>query len=87
MRQDRRILGYLALLVSLVCCLPGACLSGFMAFSSTAISLDPAYTWRPDDIVYSLGVWIFLAVSILAGLVLVGFGLWSIFSAVNAPRE
>jgi hypothetical protein len=87
MRQDRRILGYLAILVSLLCCLPSFCLSGFIALSSIAISVDPVYNWRSNDLVYSLGAWIFLAISSLAGLILVGFGLWSIFSAVNAPRE
>jgi hypothetical protein len=87
MRQDRRILGYLAILVSLVCCLPSFCLSGFMAFAAVAMSVDPAYNWMTKDLVYGLGFWLFLAFSALMGLILLGFGLWSIFSAPRAPAS
>lgn len=87
MRQDRRILGYLTIVVSLVCCLPAACFSGLMAFLSTFMLANPTYAWQSNDTVVSVGSWMILAVSILAGLALAGFGLWLIFSATQAPVE
>lgn len=76
MRQDRRILGYLGIVVSLLCCLPGACLTGFVAFASSAMSFDPTYQWGQYDTALSVGFWLVFGLCLLAGLALAGFGVW-----------
>ncbi len=87
MRQDRRILGYLGIFVSLICCLPGACLTGLVAFSSAAISFDPTYQWGQYDTILSGGFWLAFGLLLLAGLALAGLGIWSILKAADGQQE
>jgi len=87
MRQDRRILGYIGIALSLLCCLPVFCLSGLTVFAGSMTAVNPTHSWGTDDTTTAAIFVVILILSALGGLVLAGFGLWSIFSAVNAPRE
>jgi hypothetical protein len=79
MPQDRRVLGYLGLALSLVCCLPVFCLSGLVVLAGSVTALSSTQ-WSNLDTATAVIFGAVCALAALAGLILAGLSLWSILS-------
>jgi hypothetical protein len=85
MPQDRRILGYLAIVVSLLCCFPLACLSAMPLLLGVTALVNPSYYWKTNDTVIFSILGVISAVALLAGLGLAALGVRAVLSAAEKP--
>ena len=75
MDNDRRILAWLAILLSLFCCAPVACGTGFVALAGFITYVDAGSTWSRSDSILFGAFFAAGAVAILAGFLLAAWGL------------
>lgn len=87
MHRDKRILGSVAIAVSLLCCLPLACLSGLVVLAGGSVALEPGYLWTEEDTLTFAGFGIGLAIGLLGLAGLLGGGIWAVVSANHAEKR
>lgn len=87
MNRDKRILGGVAVAVSLLCCLPLACLSGLVLFAGGSVALEPGYAWTEEDTTTFAVFGVGLAIGLFGLAGLLGGGIWGIVSARRAEQE
>lgn len=80
MNNDRRILAWLAILISLVGCTPLACGGGFVTLAGSVVYLDPERRWDSSDSFLFGGIFVLTVVAVVAGLFLAGWGVRSLLN-------
>lgn len=80
MDNDRRILAWLAILISLVGCTPLACGAGFVSLAGGMVYLDPEYHWDSSDSLLFGGIFVVAVAAVVAGLCLAGWGVGSLLN-------
>jgi hypothetical protein len=87
MNEDRRILAWLAVLVSMLCCAPLACGAGFLVLAGGVTYLDPEGYWEVSD-TFLLAVLSGIAVAaVVIGLVLAAWGVRSLLKRASGSSQ
>jgi ABC-type Na+ efflux pump permease subunit len=87
MHRDMRIIGSVAIAISLLCCLPLACLSGVVVLAGGSVVLEPGYLWTEEDTLAFTVFGIALAIGLLGLASLLGGGIWAVVSARRAEKQ
>jgi len=80
MNNDRRILAWLAILVSLFCCTPLVCGAGFIALAGGVTYLNADGTWGNSDTALFVAILVVAVVAAAGGLL---FAVWGVMSLLK----
>ncbi len=78
MNNDRRLLSWLAILVSLLCCAPAACGAGFLVLAGGVSYFDPEHYWEVSDTFLFTVLGFVGLIALVAGILLAMWGVRSL---------
>jgi hypothetical protein len=87
MGSERNVLAWAALITSIIACAPCTCLLGVIALSGVATGLDSPESWQRTDTLFLIGFTTLTCASLIAGLVLFGWGLRTVWLANANPAQ
>jgi hypothetical protein len=80
MNNDRKALAWLGIAVSLLCCLPLACITGFTSIAGGVSYFDTTSAWESADSVLFTCIVVILVAAVAAGLFLTIWGVWTLLN-------
>jgi len=84
MNKDRRVLAWVGIAFSALCCLPLACSTGFISLAGGVSYVDEMSTWTTSDSLIFAGIVAVMIASVAIGLFLL---IWGIRSLLHPETE
>lgn len=86
MNDDRRILAWLAIALSILCCAPLALGAGLVALAGGATYVDPGAHWDHSDTFIFTGIFVIAVVAVIVGILFAGWGVKSLLNRDATPN-
>lgn len=74
MNKDRRVLAWLSILFSMLCCLPLVFGAGFISLTAVVSYFDKASNWEVTDTILFSGIAILMIAAVVIGAFLIVWG-------------